>query len=100
MVLVLVTFLICLFKLSLEFVVYISFLISSGYIKYIDNCIQILFSITYIHWIFFIPFYLNNYIIVRFKFYLVHCILLLSLLSIILCVCMGHIMNLILDQII
>ena len=44
MVLFLVTFLSCLLKFSIAFVVYISFLIPSGYLKYVDNSVQLFFQ--------------------------------------------------------
>ena len=44
MVLFLVTFLSCLLKISIAFVVYISFLIPSGYLKYVDNSVQLFFQ--------------------------------------------------------
>ena len=43
MVLFLVTFLSCLLKFSMAFVVYISFLIPSGYLKYVDSSVQLFF---------------------------------------------------------
>ena len=44
MVLFLVTFLSCLLKFSMALVVYISFLIPSGYLKYVDSSAQLFFQ--------------------------------------------------------
>ena len=88
----LVTFLSCLLKFSMVFVVYISFLIPSGYLKYVDSSVQLFFhELTHIGY--FYSIFLQRFLdLLRLSLLLMLCILLLGLSLILLCLCRIHIL--------
>lgn len=92
MVLFLVTFLSCLLKFSIAFVVYISFLIPSGYLEYVDNSAQLFFQeLTHIGY--FYPIFLQGCLnLLRLSLLLVLCTLLLGPSLILLYLCRIHIL--------